>query len=198
MVNASSSSVYGGSEKPPQVESQPLNPLSPYATSKLAAEYYCEVFSKIYGLETVSLRYFNVFGPRQDPESQYAVVVPVFINAGLNGRQVEVHGDGLQTRDFTYIDNTVEATLLASVTPGISGRVFNVACGERNSVLDLLRTVERLLGASIKYVHTKPRPGDAMHTQGDITLARKLMGYEVKVSFEEGLQRTVEWFRSSA
>lgn len=198
VVNASSSSVYGGGDKLPQVENQPPNPLSPYAVSKLAAEYYCEVFTDIYGLETVSLRYFNVFGPRQDPKSQYAVVVPIFINAGLNGKQAEVHGDGLQTRDFTFITNTVDAILLAAVAPGISGKVFNVACGKRYSVLDLLKTAEKLLGVSIKYVHTDPRPGDARHTQGDITLANELMGYEVKVPFEEGLRRTVEWFRNNA
>lgn len=198
VVNASSSSVYGGGDKLPQVENQPPNPLSPYAVSKLAAEYYCEVFTDIYGLETVSLRYFNVFGPRQDPKSQYAVVVPIFINAGLNGKQAEVHGDGLQTRDFTFIADTVDAILLAAVAPGISGKVFNVACGKRYSVLDLLKTAEKLLGVSIKYVHTDPRPGDARHTQGDITLANELMGYEVKVPFEEGLRRTVEWFRNNA
>lgn len=197
MVNVSSSSVYGGCDKLPQVETQPLNPLSPYAVSKLAAEYYCKVFSEIYSLETVSLRYFNVFGPRQDPKSEYAVVIPIFINAGLEGRQAEVHGDGLQTRDFTYIADTVDATLLAAVTPGVSGKVFNIACGERYSVLDLLKTTEKLLGVSIKYVHTDPRQGDARHTQADITLASKLMGYKPKVSFEEGLRRTVEWFSNN-
>lgn len=197
VVNASSSSIYGGSDTLPQLETQPPNPLSPYAVSKLAAEYYCRVFSQIYGLETVSLRYFNVFGPRQDPSSQYAVVVPIFINAGLNGRQAEVHGDGLQTRDFTYIDNTVEATLLAAVAPNVSGKVFNVACAEHHSVLDLLKTVKQILGVPIKYVHTAPRAGDARHTQADITLARELLNYQPKVSFEEGLQRTVEWFRNN-
>ncbi len=198
VVNASSSSVYGGSDKLPQVETQPPNPISPYAVSKLAAEYYCKVFSEIYGFETVSLRYFNVFGPRQDPKSEYAIVVPIFINVGLEERQAEVHGDGLQTRDFTYIANTVDATLLAAVTPGVSGKVFNVACNERHSVLDLLKTIERLLGVSIKYVHTDPRPGDARHTQGDITLASKLMGYRAKVAFEEGIQKTLNWFRNNA
>ncbi|HHT9134603.1 MAG TPA: NAD-dependent epimerase/dehydratase family protein [Candidatus Avalokitesvara rifleensis] len=197
VVNASSSSVYGGGGKLPQVETQVPNPLSPYAVSKLAAENYCEVFSKIYDLETVSLRYFNVFGPRQDPKSQYAVVVPIFIDAGLNGRQVEIHGDGLQSRDFTYIANTVDATLLAAVTPGISGKVFNIACGKRYSVLDLLKTIEGLLGISIRYVHTKPRPGDARHTQGDISLASQLMGYKPKVSFEDGLRNTIEWFKNN-
>lgn len=197
VVNASSSSVYGGGGKLPQVETQTPHPLSPYAVSKLAAENYCEVFSRIYDLETVSLRYFNVFGPRQDPKSQYAVVIPIFIDAGLNGKQVEIHGDGLQSRDFTYITNTVDATLLAAVTPGISGKVLNVACGKRYSVLDLLKAIEGLLGVSIKYVHTKPRAGDARHTQGDISLARQLMGYEPKVSFEDGLRNTIEWFKNN-
>lgn len=197
VVNASSSSVYGGGGKLPQVETQVPNPLSPYAVSKLAAENYCEVFSKIYDLETVSLRYFNVFGPRQDPKSQYAVVVPIFIDAGLNGRQVEIHGDGLQSRDFTYIANTVDATLLAAVTPGISGKVFNIACGKHYSVLGLLKTIEGLLGVSVKHVHTKPRPGDARHTQGDISLASQLMGYKPKVSFEDGLRNTIEWFKNN-
>lgn len=198
VVNVSSCAVYGTADKLPQVENQQLNPLSPYAVSKLATEYYCKVFYKIYGLETVSLRYFNVFGPRQDTDSQYAVVVPLFIDAGLKGRQVEVHGDGLQSRDFIYIDDVVEATLLASITPGISGKVLNIACGVRFSVMNLLETVEKLLGVSIKYVHTAPRQGDVRHTQGDITSASKLMGYKPKVSFEEGLRKTVAWFRNKA
>lgn len=196
VVNASSSSVYGNSSKLPQVETQPPNPLSPYAASKLAAEYYCKVFSEIYGLETVSLRYFNVFGPRQDPKSEYAVVVPIFINSALNGRQVEVHGDGRQSRDFTYIDNTVEATLQAAITPGVSGCVFNVACGKHHTILELLQAIGDILGVPIKYTHTAPRKGDPRHTQGDVTRANKHLGYRVKVPFEEGLRKTVAWFRN--
>lgn len=196
VVFASSSSVYGMEERLPQREGGPLAPVSPYAVSKLAGEYYCSTFSSIYGLETVRLRYFNVFGPRQDPRSQYAAVVPIFISGGLNGEQVEVHGDGLQSRDFTYIANTVDATLLASTTPGISGQVFNIACGERHTILALIKTIEKFIGKDVKYVHTEARKGDIRHTMADINKSQKLMGYKPNVTFEEGLTKTVEWFKT--
>jgi nucleoside-diphosphate-sugar epimerase len=197
VVCASSSSVYGNSQAMPLREGYTPSPLSPYAVSKLVGEYYCEVFYKIYGLETVSLRYFNVFGPRQDPHSQYAAVVPLFIEAGLDGRQVEVHWDGRQSRDFTYIENTVNATLLAATVPGIAGKVFNVGCGKDYSILDLLKTVEKIIGKPISYTCSEARKGDVRRTLADISLAEKLLGYKVSIGFEEGLEKTTEWFRQS-
>jgi UDP-glucose 4-epimerase len=195
VVYASSSSVYGNSQTMPLKESYPPAPISPYAVSKLVGEYYCEVFYRIYGLETVSLRYFNVFGPRQDPHSQYANVVPLFINAGLEGKSVEVHWDGLQSRDFTYIENTVNATLLAATVPGVAGKVFNVGSGRDYSVLDLLKTVERILDRPINYTHTPARKGDVRRTLADVSQAERLLGYKASVGFEEGLERTAAWFK---
>lgn len=195
VVCASSSSVYGNSQAMPLKEGYTPAPLSPYAISKLVGEYYCEVFYKIYGLETVSLRYFNVFGPRQDPRSQYAAVVPLFIEAGLDGRQVEVHWDGRQSRDFTYIENTVNATLLAATVPGVAGKVFNVGCGRDYSILDLLKTVERIIGRPISYTCSEARRGDVRRTLADVSLAERLLGYKVSVGFEEGLEKTTEWFK---
>lgn len=195
VVCASSSSVYGNSQAMPLRESYTPSPLSPYAVSKLVGEYYCEVFYKIYGLETVSLRYFNVFGPRQDPRSQYAAVVPLFIEAGLDGRQVEVHWDGLQSRDFTYIEDTVNATLLAATVPGVAGKVFNVGCGKEYSILDLLKTVEKIIGKPISYTCSEARKGDVRRTLADVSLAEKLLGYKASIGFEEGLEKTTEWFK---
>ncbi|MDI6760706.1 MAG: SDR family oxidoreductase [Candidatus Brocadiaceae bacterium] len=195
VVCASSSSVYGNSQAMPLKESYTPSPLSPYAVSKLVGEYYCEVFYKIYGLETVSLRYFNVFGPRQDPRSQYAAVVPLFIEAGLDGRQVEVHWDGLQSRDFTYIENVVNATLLAATVPGVAGKVFNVGCGRDYSILDLLKTVEKIIGKPISYTCSEARKGDVRRTLADVSLVEKLLGYKVSIGFEEGLEKTAEWFK---
>ncbi|HHT9120570.1 MAG TPA: SDR family oxidoreductase [Candidatus Hypogeohydataceae bacterium YC41] len=196
VVFASSSSVYGDNATMPLKESYAPSPISPYAITKLVGEYYCEVFYKLYGLETVSLRYFNVYGPRQDPYSQYANVIPLFIKAGMDGRQVEVHWDGLQSRDFTYIDDTVNATLLAAKVPGVAGEVFNVGCGKDYSILELLRTIEKILGRNINYIHTEARKGDVRRTLADISMAEKLLGYKVSVEFEEGLARTAEWFKN--
>ncbi|MDI6759645.1 MAG: SDR family oxidoreductase [Candidatus Brocadiaceae bacterium] len=192
---ASSSSVYGDSPTVPLKESQASLPLSPYAVSKLVGEYYCKVFYEIYGLETVSLRYFNVFGPRQDPYSQYANVVPLFIKAGLDGRQVEVHWDGQQSRDFTYIGDTVNATLLATKAPGVAGMVFNVGCGKEYSILTLLKSIERIIGRPIHYIHTEARKGDVRRTLADISLAERLLGFKVAMGFEKGLEKTIEWFK---
>ncbi len=197
LVYASSSSVYGNSQAMPLKESYAPSPLSPYAVSKLVGEYYCRVFYNIYGLETVSLRYFNVFGPRQDPYSQYANVVPIFIKAGLDGRQVEVHWDGLQSRDFTYVENTVNATLLAATVPGVAGRVFNVGYGKEHSILDLIKTIERIVGKPINYVHTEARKGDVRRTLADISLAEELLGYKARIGFEEGLEKTTLWFKNN-
>lgn len=195
LVYASSSSVYGDSKVLPKEEDQTPTPISPYAVSKLAAEHYCRTFFLLYGLETVSLRYFNVFGPRQSPESKYAAVVPLFIRAALLGEPLIVHGDGEQSRDFTYIDNVVQANLLAFEAPNVGGEVFNIACNERHSVLEIARLVERLVGRPVSIEHTPPRAGDVRHTQASIDKAMRLLGYRPVVGFEEGMRLTVDWLR---
>lgn len=198
VVFASSSSCYGNTDRLPQIETQTPCPISPYAISKLAGEHYCNVFSNIYGLETVSLRYFNVFGPRQDPKSQYAVVIPLFIKSALEGKPLEVHGDGLQTRDFTYISNAVKANILAATTPNrLSGEVLNIACGEHHSLMDLIGILKNILGKEFKITHTQPRKGDVRHTCANIDRAKELIHYEPDIRFEEGLRRTVEWFKKN-
>ena len=195
VVYASSSSVYGDNPTLPKREDMSPAPKSPYAVSKLAGEYYCRVFAQVYGLETVCLRYFNVFGPRQDPASQYAAVIPKFITALLRDEPPTIYGDGHQSRDFTYVSNVVRANLLAATAPDVSGRVFNVACGERYTVLDLVAVLTEILGTHITPVHTAPRPGDVRHSLADITAAREALGYRVEVNFHEGLRRTVAWYR---
>ena len=197
VVYASSSSLYGDSPTLPKHESMMPNPLSPYGAQKLFAEMYCQVFTKAYGLETVSLRYFNVFGPRQDSTSQYSGVLALFIPAVLQGRRPTIYGDGLQSRDFTYVQNVVEANLLACKVPGIGGQVFNVACGERITVNSMLHQINKIVGVDISPVYAEPRSGDIKHSQADITRAREHLGYEPKVSFEEGLRATVEWYRKN-
>jgi UDP-glucose 4-epimerase len=194
-VYASSSSVYGDTPTLPKSEDLPTNPLSPYAVSKLAGEQYCRAFARLYGLETVCLRYFNVFGPRQDPSSEYAAVVPKFIAAMSEGRAPQIHGDGTQSRDFSYIDNVVQANLLAAEAPGVGGEVFNIACGERYSLRDLVAILNRILGSSIAPEYGPPRPGDVKHSLADISRARARLGYEPSVRFEEGLARAVAWYR---
>lgn len=196
VVIASSSSVYGGADITPTPESAPLRPRSPYAVSKLAAEQYTRVFAGLYDIETVALRYFNVFGPRQRPDSQYAAVIPLFIDALRNGRPPTVHGDGKQSRDFTYIDDTVAANLVAADAPAerASGGIYNVACGRQYSLLDLLAVLSRIIGVEIEPEFTDSRPGDVRNTCADISAARRDLGYEPRVSFEEGLERTVAWF----
>ena len=196
VVYAGSSSVYGDTEQMPKTESMPPNPLSPYAVGKLTAEYYCKVFHALYGLETVALRYFNVFGPRQDPASQYSAVIPLFISAILDGRRPTIHGDGLQSRDFTYVGNVVRANLLACTAEGAAGEVINVACGERTTVLDIANHVADIVGVDIQPEHTAPRPGDVRHSRADITKARRLLGYEPAVGVRKGLAKTVEWHRA--
>jgi nucleoside-diphosphate-sugar epimerase len=197
VVYASSSSLYGDSPTLPKHESMMPNPLSPYGAQKLFAEMYCQVFTKAYGLETVSLRYFNVFGPRQDSTSQYSGVLALFIPAVLQGRRPTIYGDGLQSRDFPYVQNVVEANLLACKVPGIGGQVFNVACGDRITVNSMLHQINKIVGVDISPVYAEPRSGDIKHSQADITRAREHLGYEPKVSFEEGLRATVEWYRKS-
>ncbi len=195
VVYASSSSVYGDSPTLPKVEDQTPAPISPYAVSKLAAEHYCRTFSVLYGLETVSLRYFNVFGPKQSPESKYAAVVPLFIRAAFNDEPLVVHGDGEQSRDFTYIDNVVQANLLSCTVPGVGGEVFNIACNSRYSVLDIAHTTQRIIGKPVKIEHTPPRAGDVRHTQASIEKAQRLLGYKPTIGFEDGMRQTVEWLR---
>jgi len=197
VVYASSSSVYGDSPVLPKQEDHLPRPKSPYAVSKLAGEYYCQTFAGLYELETVSLRYFNVFGPRQDPTSQYAAVIPLFITAMLRGAAPTVYGDGGQSRDFTYVSNVVRANLLAATVPGVAGRVFNVACGQRYTLLDLIAALNGTLGARIAPVHTAPRPGDVRHSLADVTAAQEALGYCTEVDFHEGLRRTVAWYRES-
>ena len=193
-VYASSSSVYGDTPALPKREDLATNPLSPYAVSKLAGEHYCRVFTRLFGLETVSLRYFNVFGPRQDPTSEYAAVVPKFIAAMSRGEAPEIHGDGTQSRDFTYVANVVDANLRAAYAPGVGGEVLNVACGRRASLLDLVATLNDILGTTIEARFGEPRPGDVKHSLADISRARSLLAYEPRVQLEEGLARAVAWY----
>lgn len=197
VVYASSSSAYGDAPILPKHEEMKPEPRSPYAVSKLAGELYCQAFYHVYGLETVALRYFNVFGPRQDPESQYAAVVPKFIMALLSGEPPTIFGDGEQSRDFTYIENVVEANLLAAEAPDAAGEVFNIACGERITVNELTRLLAEIAGANpeLKPEYAPQRPGDVRHSLADISKAGRLLGYEVKVSASEGLKQAVEWYR---
>jgi nucleoside-diphosphate-sugar epimerase len=198
VVFASSSSVYGDTPTLPKIETMPPSPLSPYAVTKLTGEYYCQIFHRQFGLETVALRYFNVFGPRQDPLSDYAAVIPLFISLMARGQRPTVNGDGLQSRDFTYIDNVVQANLRAAEAPNVGGEVFNVACGQRYTLLDLVSALNTILGTCIEPAFGPPRPGDVMHSLADIEKARRLLGYDPAVSFEEGLERTAAWGQSQA
>ena len=193
---AASSSVYGVPAELPCRETMTPAPESPYGVGKLAAEYYLHTIGQHVGVETVALRYFNVFGPGQDPNSHYAAVIPRFITAALDGRRPTVNGDGNVTRDFTYIDNVVVANLLAAAVPGISGQTMNVACGERTSLLDLLDAISRAVGKTVEPIFGPPRPGDIEHSLADVSRARALLDYDVQVPFAEGIKRTVDWYRS--
>jgi len=195
VVYASSSSVYGDRPDLPKREDQTPAPVSPYAVSKAAGEQYAAVWSRLYGVETVGLRYFNVFGPKQDPASEYAAVIPRFILWALKHAPLEVHGDGTQSRDFTYIDNVVEANVLAGRAPGAAGEVFNVGCGSRVSLLAIIASLERLLGRPLQRNHTPGRAGDVAHTLADVSKAKRLLGYTPLVTFDDGLQRTFEFFK---
>jgi UDP-glucose 4-epimerase len=198
VICASSSSVYGGAEELPTPENAPSWPRSPYAVTKLAGEHYCRVFSELHGLETISLRYFNVYGPRQRPDSQYAAVIPLFIAALQAGEDPIVHGDGHQSRDFTYIDDAVAANLSAAGAPAAcSGKAYNIAGGGAHSLLDLLSILDRILGVSSRPRHTEPRPGDVRHTRAAIDAARRDLSHTPRVPFEEGLRRTVAWFSAA-
>jgi UDP-glucose 4-epimerase len=194
VVYAASSSAYGNSVRLPKSESDPTGPLSPYAAAKLAGENYCAAFSEVYGLETVRLRYFNVFGPRQTPDSPYAAVIPLFMQALTTDRSPMIHGDGQQSRDFTFVADVVQANLLAAAAPGVSGRVYNVACGRRTSLLELVGLLNGLLGTNVAPKHAAPRLGDVKHSQATIERAREDLGYRPTTDMKEGLRRCLEWW----
>ena len=195
-VFASSSSVYGDTEVLPKVETMRENPISPYALTKLTGEKYCVIFHRAYGLPTVCLRYFNIFGPRQNPDSPYSGVISRFVSAALEGRRPTVCGDGEQSRDFTFVENAVQANLLACAAEGVSGQVFNVGTGERCTLNDVLRVLSGIAGKKLDAEYVAPRSGDVRHSLADIERARRLLGYDPKVRFDEGLRETVSWFRS--
>lgn len=196
-VYASSSSAYGDTPTSPKVETMLPQPLSPYAVGKLVGEYYCSVFYKVFGLETISLRYFNVFGPHQDPTSQYAAAIPAFVTAILKDTPPTVYGDGLQSRDFTYVDNVVQANLLAARAGNTAGDVINIACGQAITVNETIEVINATLGKNIKPIYTDPRPGDVKHSLADISAAENLIGFKPKVSFKQGLQLAIDWYRKN-
>ena len=195
---AGSSAVYGDRPELPKREDQPTDPLSPYAVAKLTSEHYCRVFTQLYGLETVVLRYFNVFGARQNPESQYAAVIPRFIIALLNGEPIPVFGDGEQSRDFTHVTNVVHGNLLAMTAPAVAGQVFNLANGSRTSLLQLITYLEELTGNPARIEFLPARPGDVRHSQADATRAQQYLGFTPQIDVKEGLQRTLQYYRQHA
>jgi nucleoside-diphosphate-sugar epimerase len=197
VVFSASSSAYGDHPALPRVESQEPRPLSPYALTKLTGEYYCRIFTRVYGLQAVSLRYFNIFGPHQSPDSPYSGVLSLFISAYMNGKAPTIFGDGEQSRDFTYVENAVDATLRACTAPDASGQVINVGTGERHTLNETIKILDRIFGRQVTPRYDAPRAGDVKHSHADISLARKLLGYEPGVRFEEGLNKTVSWFRSN-
>lgn len=195
LVFSSSSSVYGETPTLPKREGEEGRPISPYAVSKQAGEYYCRLFHRLYGVPTVSLRYFNIFGPRQDPESQYAAVIPRFVTAALEGRSPTIFGDGEQSRDFTFVGDAVQGNLKAADAPEAAlGEAFNVACGGRITLLALLEEIGSVLGKKLVAEHAEPREGDIRHSQADIAKAQRLLGYEPQHTVREGLEETVEWY----
>ncbi len=197
VVYAASSSAYGDQPQLPKHESMTPDPLSPYALHKLIGEYYAKVFHVSYGLESFALRYFNVFGPYQDPHSQYAAVIPALVTAMAAGRAPVIFGDGEQTRDLTHIDNVVQANLKAATAAGATGQVLNIACGERISINQLVAVINRLMGTDMAPRHEAARAGDVRHSWADISRAREIIGFEPTVMFEDGLARTIEWYRAN-
>jgi nucleoside-diphosphate-sugar epimerase len=197
-VYASSSSAYGDTPILPKREDMPPNPMSPYALQKFVGERYCQLYCRLYGLETVSLRYFNVFGPSQDPYSEYSAVIPKFTTLLSKSERIIVYGDGEQSRDFTYVDNVVEANILALTAPRAAGSVINIGCGERITLNQLIKALEEILAMKAAVEYQPARPGDVRDSLADISLARQLLGYEPKISVREGLRRTVEWFKKIA
>lgn len=196
LVFAGSSSAYGNTPTLPKTEEMPSNPLSPYALQKVVGEQYLQMFTRLYGLETVSIRYFNVFGPRQDPTSPYSGVISVFATALLENRSPTIYGDGGQTRDFTYVANVVDGVLRACEAPGASGEVINVATAGRISLNDLFAEMKNIVGGGVEPTYVEARQGDVRDSQAAISKAREILGYEPIVSFEEGLKRTIEWYRT--
>ncbi len=194
-VYAASSSAYGDTPTLPKVETMSVNPLSPYAAAKLMCEYYCSVFYKVFGLETISLRYFNVFGPNQDPASQYAAAIPAFVTSILKDIPPTIYGDGEQSRDFTYVDNVVEANLLAARVKQTKGEVINIACGEAITVNAIIDMINKTVGKNVKPTYLPSRKGDVKHSLADITQAKKLIGFKPVVSFKDGLKKAIEWYR---
>ncbi|HXW63172.1 MAG TPA: SDR family oxidoreductase [Candidatus Acidoferrales bacterium] len=197
IVYAASSSAYGESPTLPKIETMQSEPISPYGVTKYAGELYAQVFGRVYGLENTSLRYFNVFGPRQDPTSQYSGVLSRFMLALLEGTPLTIYGDGEQSRDFTYVDNVVDQTLRACQASGASGQVFNGGTGARITLNEVVKLLERITGEKIRVKYDPPRTGDIRHSQADISLARRVLGYSPSVSFEEGLSRTWQWYKST-
>ncbi len=196
VVYAASSAAYGNDASEQQVETATPKPLSPYGVSKLTGEYYCQSFAQVYNLETVCLRYFNVFGARQDPTSQYAAVIPLFITGMIDGKAPMIYGDGLQSRDFCFVENVVHGNLLAAEAPKANGEVINIATGKRVNLLQLVGQINNHLGTNIEPIHAEERVGDVKHSRADITKARSLLGYEPIVNFESGLKQTIEWYQS--
>lgn len=198
LVFASSSSIYGSNPELPKRESMAPAPMSPYAASKLAAETYCQVYYRVYGLQTVSLRYFNVFGPRQDPNSLYAAVIPKFIQAALGSEPVTIFGDGEQSRDFTYVSNVVEANILVAESDAGAGEVYNLACGDRITLNDMIRVIEEATGKRMEKRHDPPRSGDVPHSQADVSKLRAAFGFVPSVSFRQGMKKTLEYFSANS
>jgi UDP-glucose 4-epimerase len=198
LVFAGSSSVYGNQPAMSKRETDVLSPLSPYAAAKLAGEAYCQSFTAVYGLETVVLRYFNVFGPRQDPHSEYSAVIPKFVSLMLRGKRPMVFGDGQQSRDFTYVEDVVRGNLLAAGHPNAVGRIFNIACGRQQSLLQLIASINAVLGTSIEPEFAPARAGDVRESLADISAAREVLGYEPAIDFDEGLRRSIEYYRAIA
>ncbi len=196
-VYAASSSAYGESLTLPKVETMQTAPLSPYAAAKLVGEYYCKVFYAVYGLETISLRYFNIFGPHQDPTSQYAAAIPAFVTLILKDTPPTVYGDGQQSRDFTHVDNVVAANLLAAQAEATHGEVLNIACGEQITINAVIEHINRCVGKRVKPLYVPDRPGDVKHSMADISLAEKVIGYKPVVQFAEGLEKAIEWYRQN-
>jgi len=195
-IFASSSAIYGDIDKLPQKETEYPQLISPYALTKLTGEYYCRIFNKIFGLETISLRYFNVYGPRQAPDDEYSAVIPKFITCVLNGETLPIYGSGRQSRDFVYVEDVVRANILAAQKDKLEGEVVNIASGESHSILDLANLLGKIVNKNIKYTFFPQRSGDVFKTLADISKAEKLLGYKPKISFSEGLRRTLEWFKN--
>ncbi|MCH8805782.1 MAG: NAD-dependent epimerase/dehydratase family protein, partial [Planctomycetes bacterium] len=196
-VFSASSSAYGDTPTLPKHEQMPPAPLSPYAASKLAAEHYCTCFAHVYGLQTISLRYFNVFGPRQDPNSDYAAAIPAFVAHMVRGEQPIIFGDGEQSRDFCYIDNVVNANLLAAEAERVSGEIVNIACGERVTINAIIAMINELLNTSIEPDYQDPRAGDVLHSLADLAAARRVIGYNPSVMFADGLRQSIDWYREN-